>query len=415
MDAGDGEPVEVSDGEPARPVRGPTASDSDPAAPPVAGLTRRAVLARGAAAAAGVAAAWAAPAAARGVSAAVPEPPALEARPVGSLAEVGRSGGWVVAEPRLAAPFPHAAVSLRAPAGAAVRVRGWRDGGWSPWAAVPATPAEGPDAGAGDGRPPRALAWLGAAERAQVAVSGAAAAELELALVDPSGLGSGLAERLGAAAGRLGRRAAHADEHPPIRARSEWRAQPMRGRPHYAGGVDLAVVHHTATINGYGPDDTFALARAIQHHHQRTNGWTDVGYNFLIDRFGRILEGRAGGVRKAVIGAHARGYNRGSVGIGVIGDHRDEPHTPEAREALVELLAWLCAIHDLDPQGRTGAPGRGSANRRVELPTISGHRDVGRTRCPGDPPYEDLPRLRRDVARRLRSRRVRGLLPLLGR
>jgi uncharacterized protein with LGFP repeats len=192
----------------------------------------------------------------------------------------------------------------------------------------------------------------------------------------------------------------------------------MRGQPRYAPDGEFAVVHHTATTNGYAADHTFAIARAIQYHHQQVNGWDDIGYNFLVDRYGRILQGRHGGVRRAVIGAHAGGFNTAAIGIGVIGDHRGQPHTPETRRALIELLAWLCDEHGIDPQGRTrrvsGGSSRFPRGHEVALPTLSGHRDVSRTSCPGEPPYRDLPRLRRDVAHRRRGRALRGLVPLLG-
>lgn len=385
-------------------------------------LSRRAVLGRSGAVAAGVVTAWALPSAARGLVDAAPDPPAVKALPVGTLTEVGRAGEHVVTEPALDSAFPHAAVSLRAPAGAELHVRSRAvDGSWSPWRPVPEVTEEGPDGPSTATvrtAPPRAPAWMGEADRSQIAVAGASPDDVDVHLVDPLGLTRGLGERLRSLSWGAGARAAHADEHPPIRARTEWGAQLMRGRPRYAREADFAVVHHTVTANDYPPDHTFAIARAIQYHHQYVNGWADVGYNFLIDRFGRILQGRQGGVRQPVIGAHAGGFNIGAIGIGVIGDHRGKPHSPDARRALVELLAWLCGEHDIDPLGRTRRVSRGStrfpAGHEVELPTVCGHRDVSHTTCPGGPPYEGLPRLRRDVDDQRRNRRVRGLVPLLG-
>lgn len=394
-------------------------SEHGPPAP--SGLSRRALLWRSGAVVAGVATAWTLPSAARGLVGQTPASAPLTALPVRTLAELGRVDGYLIAEPRLESMFPHAAVSLRAPAGADLHVRSrGLDGSWSEWQRVPAMAEEGPDDGGGPtGATPRAPVWVGEADRSQIAVAGASRGHVDMHLVDPLGLAQGWGEQLRSLSWRARGRIAHADNHPPIRARTEWGAQPMRGRPSYAQEAAFAVLHHTATTNGYSADHTFAIARAIQYHHQRVNGWDDIGYNFLVDRYGRILQGRHGGVREPVIGAHAGGFNTGAIGVGVIGDHRGEPHTPETRQALTELLAWLCDEHGIDPQGRTRRVSRGSSRfppgREVELPTLCGHRDVSRTSCPGDPPYRDLPRLRRDVDRRRGTRGFPELVPLLGR
>lgn len=382
-------------------------------------LSRRALLRRGGAVATGLATAWTLPSVARGLVAAAPEAPPLTALPVGALAEVGRADGYLIAEPDLDAAFPHAAMAVRAPADASLHVRSRAlDGSWSAWHAVPAIPDEGPNEGSSGTAPPRAPIWVGPADRSQIAIAGAGHDHIDVHLVDPLGHAQGVGQQLRSLSWRAGPRAAHADDHPSIRARTEWGAQPMRGRPQYAQEAAFAVVHHTATSNSYAPEHTFAIARAIQYHHQRVNGWDDIGYNFLIDRYGRILQGRHGGVRRPVIGAHAGGFNTESIGIGVIGDHRHEPHTPETHEALVDLLAWLCDEHEIDPEGRTRQVSGGSTRfppgREVELPTLCGHRDVSHTQCPGDSPYEGLPRLRREVDDRRRARRVHDLVPLLG-
>ena len=53
----------------------------------------------------------------------------------------------------------------------------------------------------------------------------------------------------------------------------------------------------------------------------QSNGWNDIGYNFLVDPFGQIFEGRGGGMTRNVIGAHAEGFNTGSVGVAVLGSY----------------------------------------------------------------------------------------------
>ena len=117
--------------------------------------------------------------------------------------------------------------------------------------------------------------------------------------------------------------------------RADWGGDRVipRARPAY-GSVEVAFVHHTESANTYGPDDSAAIVLAIAKYHRDTKGWNDVGYNFLVDRFGRIYEGRAGGIDLPVIGAHTQGYNARSTGIAIIGSftgrarHRTRRSTP---------------------------------------------------------------------------------------
>ena len=109
--------------------------------------------------------------------------------------------------------------------------------------------------------------------------------------------------------------AAAAGSQPPIVTRQQWGADqcPPRASPSY-GSVDVAFVHHTVTATDYGPQDSAAMVLAICRYHRNSNGWNDIGYNFLVDRYGTIFEGRAGGIDQAVVGAQAQGYNSHSTG-----------------------------------------------------------------------------------------------------
>src|SRR6185369_8022061 len=110
---------------------------------------------------------------------------------------------------------------------------------------------------------------------------------------------------------------------PKIISRAGWRANDeiLRGKPRYAGRVYFAVVHHTAGSNSYSAAQSPAIVRAIELYHVKANGWNDIGYNFLVDKYGQVFEGRYGGMERAVIGAHAEGFNTGSVGVAVIGNY----------------------------------------------------------------------------------------------
>ena len=91
---------------------------------------------------------------------------------------------------------------------------------------------------------------------------------------------------------------------PRLVARSGWLADEtiVRGKPSYADALRMAHVHHTAGTNSYSRLQAPAVVRAIQLYHVKGNGWNDIGYNALVDRFGTVYEGRAGGVDRNVVG-----------------------------------------------------------------------------------------------------------------
>jgi N-acetylmuramoyl-L-alanine amidase len=207
---------------------------------------------------------------------------------------------------------------------------------------------------------------------------------------------------------------------PPIVARRAW-AQGFshpRVAPEY-GSVKLAFVHHTENPNGYSAGEVPAMLRAIFLFHRDVRGWNDIGYNFVIDRFGRIFEARAGGIDEPVIGAQAGGYNYCSTGIAVLGEYGAQRISPAARAALARLLAWKLALHGVPIEGRVtvrvnpaGAVySRFPANARVSLPRIAGHRDADSTECPGNAFYGELSELRA-ICARLQGRPVRATIAL---
>jgi N-acetylmuramoyl-L-alanine amidase-like protein len=191
---------------------------------------------------------------------------------------------------------------------------------------------------------------------------------------------------------------------PRIVPRSEWRANEAikRAPPRYAKSVSLAIVHHTAGTNAYGPAASAAIVRGIEIYHVRGNGWNDIGYNFLVDRFGQVFEGRAGGIDRNVIGAQAQGFNTGSVGVALIGNYQSASVPAVAERALASLLAWRLDVAHVDPLGTVRWTSGGNPRYRrgtpVTLRAISGHRDTGFTTCPGTRLYAKLPDLAHQVA-----------------
>ena len=200
------------------------------------------------------------------------------------------------------------------------------------------------------------------------------------------------------------RRLAYADA-PAIIPRRAWAGSDTalrRGRPRYADSVRFALVHHTAGARSYSRSQSPAIVRAVAAYHVHGNGWDDVGYNFLVDRFGQIFEGRYGGIDRNVIGAHAQGFNDGSVGVALIGTYATTAPTAAARAALARLLAWRLDLAHVDPlstlRERSGGNPKLAPGVSVALRAVSGHRDVYPTSCPGLALYGQLPALAREAA-----------------
>ena len=183
---------------------------------------------------------------------------------------------------------------------------------------------------------------------------------------------------------------------PPIFTRRAWNANEAirRGVPTYASSVQFAVVHHTAGSNSYTASQSAAIVRGIEVYHVQGNGWNDIGYNFLVDKYGQVFEGRFGGVERNVIGAHAEGFNTGSVGMAMLGTYGTATPPAVARTALTNLLAWRLDVAHADPLSTvvwsSGGNARFPEGVPVTLRAVSGHRDTGFTSCPGNAFYAQL-------------------------
>ena len=208
---------------------------------------------------------------------------------------------------------------------------------------------------------------------------------------------------------------------PAIVPRAGWKADEKirRAGPSFAANLRIAIVHHTAGANGYTAAQAPAIVRAIQLYHVKGNGWNDIGYNFLVDRFGTVYEGRYGGIEKNVVGAHAEGFNTGSVGVAVIGEYSSLAVAAKARSSLAELLAWRLDLAHVDPASTqsfiSGGNARYGAGLPVFLRTVSGHRDTGFTDCPGTALYNLLNSIGGEVSRiglpKLYAPTVSGTVP----
>lgn len=295
-----------------------------------------------------------------------------------------------------------------------VRVR--EGGRWSGWHGL--QPEEhGPDPGEeGTGRAgPASTAGSTRSASSLLATSGADGIQVR---VDASGGTAPAALRAVLVDG--GRSAADAPSGPPASAAAATRAPNVITRRQWGADESLVkapltvdptvrtlYVHHTDTTNSYTAAQAYAQVRSVYLFHTRSRGWNDIGYNFLIDRFGRIYEGRRGSITQAVQGAHTGGFNNEAIGISVLGTFSTVSPTSAATRAVVDVAAWKSAQYFLDPRATSrvtstgGGTSRFPAGKQVLVRNLSGHRDVGLTECPGNDFYPSLPAIRGAVAGRM--------------
>jgi hypothetical protein len=286
---------------------------------------------------------------------------------------------------------------------ARLRVRVRDDGRWRSWRhAEPMRDI--PDPSSADGRRARSgtdLMWVGGSDAVQVESADAPPQGLEMALIEPAG---GVAPARAVAP----RRESDNPLRPAdLRPRKAWGADESlrNGDPTYNRTIKQVHVHHTVNGNGYSRADVPGLIRGMYRYHTQNLGWSDIGYNFLVDRFGRSWVGRAGGPSRPVRGAHTLGFNHSSTGIAVIGNFEEKRPKRYVVGAIVRIAAWKLHKYGRHPKGWIRVWSHGSdrypAGTRVRLRVIDGHRDTNYTACPGKYLYERLPNIRRRAADRI--------------
>jgi len=311
------------------------------------------------------------------------------------------------------------------------QVRTLENGRWSDWSPMDSDNA--PDAGTPDAQHERGgtdSVWIGGADAVQLSFAATAAggpADMRLALVKgadstgtdstgavispasmpgggtpvwdavASGSGSGTVTAVSAVAAIS--TAATTVAVPTVISRAAWGARAPACAADVASTLVGAVVHHTADPNTYSTvDEAMARIRADQAYHIDGRGWCDTGYNFIVDKWGNIYEGRANSLTEAIIGVHAGGFNTGTVGVAMLGTYDSTP--PAAMVASVaQIIGWRLGAYGIDPTGtmqyKTGV-GENSRfkNQTVTLPRVFGHRDVAYTDCPGNGGYAALGTIR---------------------
>ncbi|SOD78026.1 N-acetylmuramoyl-L-alanine amidase [Streptomyces sp. 1222.2] len=204
----------------------------------------------------------------------------------------------------------------------------------------------------------------------------------------------------------------HQAPRPPIVPRTRWLEKDAPSQPpaRYDDEVAAVFIHHTDSPNGYDCADAPRIIRYLYAGQTGAKDWDDIGYNFLVDRCGTIYEGRAGGIDRAVTGAHTQGFNHRTTGIAALGTFTAGVPVPQAMtDAIAALAAWKLGLSDTDPRGSVRLTSSNSLSRyasgtTVLLPTLAGHSDGYMTSCPGAALAERLPAIR-ELAARLQGRR----------
>lgn len=199
---------------------------------------------------------------------------------------------------------------------------------------------------------------------------------------------------------------------PTIYSRAQWGADESWRDPtslHYFE-IHGGFVHHTVNSNDYTAAEVPAIIRGIYYFHTHSRGWSDIGYNFLIDKFGRIWEGRYGGVDRPVVGAHAYGVNDYAFGVAAIGNFCNPAHDGSSCTTNVQptsamlnaegaLFAWKLSLSGI------AANATSATIAGVTFPSpILGHRDAAKvtslndTECPGYNLYVQIPTIRKIAA-----------------
>ncbi|MFJ4849687.1 MULTISPECIES: peptidoglycan recognition protein [unclassified Streptomyces] len=199
---------------------------------------------------------------------------------------------------------------------------------------------------------------------------------------------------------------------PAIVTRAGWGADEKireAGDPDYADKVNAVFVHHTDTAVSYDCSQSASIVRSVYAYHVQAEGWRDIGYNALVDKCGKIFEGRFGGIDLPVIGAHTYGFNTRSFGIAVLGTYQvidgksATPITSQMLGSVAALAAWKLGQYGINPNpgSKTQTLTEGASDSKpfvlgktYSFNAISGHRDGFATACPGQDLYDKLPTIR---------------------
>src|SRR5690554_3631688 len=155
------------------------------------------------------------------------------------------------------------------------------------------------------------------------------------------------------------------------------------------------VIHHGASPNTYSSGQT--VVRSYYNYHVNTLGWADIGYNYLIDKYGNLYQGRHNPnfPTSDVRGAHAGSANSSSIGVNFLGNLDVTIATTPQLNKLYDLLAWWFDYKALNPLGSANMQTQAYGVQYMER--ITCHRDINPTACPGNDMYARMPSIRQAV------------------
>ncbi len=300
----------------------------------------------------------------------------------------------------------------------AVQVRTRTGGRWTDWSEIEVQANAGGDAGSAESKARRDGSdplYVGPSDGVQVRVDGGRAKprDLKLELIDP-GTSPADAYAAAATAGRrtLGGAVARAAvAMPAYVTRAGWGAdERLRScTPSVASTIKGGILHTTASGNDYSAAQSPAIMRSMYAYHTQSLGWCDLGYNFVVDKFGTLFESRYGGVDRPVIGAHTGGFNTYTFGVSMMGNQDLVAPTAAMLATVEQVFAWKLGRYGLDANATTqytsagGSSTRYAAGTVVTKSVISGHRDYSSKSCPGNYAYPLLPQIRNAAAARIAS------------
>lgn len=200
---------------------------------------------------------------------------------------------------------------------------------------------------------------------------------------------------------------------PATVSRSAWGADESLSSPwpEVSGDLEAMYVHHTAGTNSYSRGQSAAIVRGIYAYHTRSRDWPDIGYQFLVDRFGTVFQGRTGAVHDNPVGAQAGGFNTGTIGVSAMGSYDTARPSSALITGITRVLAWKAYQYRVNPwgtatltdRGVAGDTSRTSPGQQVRVPRILGHRHTNNTACPGTYLNQRLNDIRRAVDSRVDS------------
>ncbi len=160
--------------------------------------------------------------------------------------------------------------------------------------------------------------------------------------------------------------------------RAAWTTAGLAGRNVVAmNGVARLTLHHEGSAPVTFTDTRSAAARLeqIRQTHTRDRGWADIGYHFIIDRAGRVYQGRDPRYQ----GAHVADTNPHNLGVMVLGNFEEQRPADAQVQSLARFVATLARTY------------------RIPRTAIYTHQELKPTACPGRflQPHIDTLRTRR--------------------